>query len=178
MSTTTTKTTAMQMFKDLRHNLMAAEAGLEQIITAQAWTTLGYSTFSSAWEEHMVGVRPTGLTQARILMAMFHDGSTIEQVAKAVNGVGQRTAQLFFHAYLQEMGPEKAMEYVNRTKYETYDGEGEFVRGHFRRPKQRRGSLTMQGFTEEELKSWKAAASEANMSLAEWAQDVLRKALG
>lgn len=164
------------LFLKLRHHLASADHTLDQIIDYQEWRNLGHDTLHEAWAANMAGVQINGVQRAKIILAMYEEGTTFEQAAEAIHGVGYQTARLFFNAYINQLDPEAAVEYVNRSIYEGQQGEGIFVRGHFRKRPEKRNGLTMVGFDDEELKEWRAIAAENKMTLAEWAKEVLRQA--
>lgn len=171
-----TNTTTRTAFTALRRHLLAADEALHAIINQQEWLTLGYNHLHEAWKVEMKGVSLTGIHRAKIIRAMFDDQSTFEQVAEAIHGVGYRTAQLHFDAYVQGMGIEETVAYVGQ-RLAVGSGEGIFVRGHFRTNKYvKRNSLRMEGFRDEELKEWRHIAAQNDMSLAEWAKQMLRDA--
>lgn len=61
---------------------------LQEIIKTEAWTPLGYGSFTHMYEEEFSGMPLAAEMKAPILYAMIEDGASDFDISKAVPGVG------------------------------------------------------------------------------------------
>lgn len=173
-----TADTARTLFDDLRHNILATEQTIHNIIKTKAWEPLGYASLTEAWAAEMKGVRLASTIEANLLYAMFEQGTSINDAAFAVHGVGPKKAAAYHQAQQAGMTPNQAsIHAATMSRTRTADAGGTYVQSHRRRPATKRNAITMQGFTDEEIKTWKDLATAQDMTVGEWARDVFRNAL-
>lgn len=90
---------AEKLWDQLRTGLLDVEKTIAQIIHDKAWEPLGYNDFTSAWAARLSDITLAVEVRPHVVYQMYREGSTPEDVAMAVKGVGLETA----NAYQREM---------------------------------------------------------------------------
>ena len=62
---------------------------IEDIIETRAWEPLGYSSFSEAWPAEMADITLPAELRAHVVYQMLADGTSVDDIACAVKGVGR-----------------------------------------------------------------------------------------
>lgn len=172
---TVSHSTAAALFAELRGNLLAAEETITQIIHAKAWESLGYASLAEAWASEMKGVRLAGVVEAHLLYAMFEQGTSVNDAAQAVHGVGPTKANAYHHAWTRDLPPSQAERHAASMARNRKGGT--YVGSHYRRKATKRNTITMEGFTDEEIETWKKAADARGVAFKDWARETFRIAM-
>lgn len=198
---TITNAEASRLFGRLRAALLDLDTILADITEKKAWEALGYETFAEAWKDKLGDVKLSGSLTAAVAYAMYDTGSTPEQVAEAVHGLGPVRTSLLHQAYVKGLNPQQAERFaakststpprrvvsqgrvIEASRPVTDEagnpiplGKGEtYVAAHIRGPAKERGSITLEGFSEDEIATWKAYADRRGVKkYREYLADVLR----
>lgn len=174
-----TKNEATKLWGQLRNALLGLEDLLAEIVEKKAWEPLGYRTFHEAWAKELKDVKLSEIMQAKVIYAMFASGATTTDVASAIDGVGPVTAKAYEKAYDKELAPELAPQAVRAMEPQLRalrDGET-LVHTHIRRKPQFTGKITGEGFTEDEVKTWKSLADKNGLDWKETVSEALRNGL-
>ena len=86
---------AEQLWQDLRKGLLNIQLTITTIISEKAWEPLGYDSFTEAWSARLADVTIAPELRAHVVFEMFREGSTPEEVAAAMKGVGRDSADAF-----------------------------------------------------------------------------------
>lgn len=164
MSTDITPDRATELWDALRTNLLAVEDGIRQIIATRAWEPLGYETFAVCWAERLGDLKLTKELRAVVVFAMFEDDATPADAARAVSGTGVVEVRQLHTAFQQGMDARDAA-FVTRAKPKTRPTAGAPRGVHFQ-------------LSAEEYAAFRAAAAEADTSLAEYARACVIQVLG
>lgn len=84
-----------QLWQDLRTGLLNIEQNIKTIIAEKAWEPLGYESFTEAWSARLADVTIAPELRAHVVFEMFREGSTPDEVAAAMKGVGRDSADAF-----------------------------------------------------------------------------------
>lgn len=84
-----------QLWQDLRKGMFAMQQTITTIIAEKAWEPLGYDSFTEAWSARLADVTLGSELRAHVVFQMFREGSTPEEVAAAMKGVGRDSADAF-----------------------------------------------------------------------------------
>lgn len=173
-----TKNEAQKLWGQLRNAILNLEGLLEEIVEKRAWEPLGYNTFHDAWEKELAGVKLAGAMQSKVIYAMFSAGATPNDVASAVEGIGSVKAKAYEEAYDKALPVNLADKYVSTqsTLGPLADGET-IVHAHVRRKPQFSGKITVDGFDEEEVSTWKDLADKNQLDWKELVRETLRNGL-
>lgn len=172
------KSQATKLWNTLRDNFLTLDNTLTKIIEAKAWEPLGYATFTEAWADKMSGVRLAGAMEATVVYAMLDAGADATDVALSVSGVGGVKSKAYAQAYGAGMDPAQAARHAaSMSRAPRKLGPGEtYVAGYIRGQQQKRNSITLRGFTDEQIAEWKSRAESAGMKFSEWASAVFEQA--
>lgn len=182
------KQDASRLFGRLRGALLALDEVLGEVIEHRAWEPLGYSSFAEAWAQQLGDMRLSGRLAATVAYAMFDTGSTPEQVSAAVHGLGPVKVKALHQGYVRGLDSGQAARLAAKSErrsprrvdvpartIELDEGET-YIGGYVRKPGVKRNSVTLDGFTDDEIAAWKQYAEEAGADYREWLRDVLREA--
>lgn len=177
----TTKNEAKALFNSLRGSLIGIDRDLKKIVDARAWEPLGYATLSEAWAAELADIDyTTGAARSAAVYALLESGATDDDVMRCVKGVGPAAAPEYRTAFAAGVPSAKAPEHVRamtRKPRPAHSRNGNsYVQGHYRRPATRRGSVTLEGFSDDELTRWKKAAAAEDLDYRVWLADLLRGA--
>lgn len=175
---TVSKAEANNLWNDLKSNLLLAQETLEKIVESRAWEPLGYETFVDAWTDRLSGVPLAGVMEANVVYAMFDSGAEVQDVRGAA-GVGPAKTRAYKQAHDAKMSPKDAYLHaasMARAKRQTPPPGSVFVEAHYRKQGSRRNSVYLEGFTDEEIDTWKAVASRRKIDYREWMKSLLREA--
>ena len=86
---------AEQLWRDLRTGLLDIQNTIATIIAEKAWEPLGYASFTEAWSARLADITIAPELRAHVVFEMFREGSTPEDVAAAMKGVGRESADAF-----------------------------------------------------------------------------------
>lgn len=176
---TISKAEANNLWNDLKNNLLLAQETLEKIVESRAWEPLGYETFVDAWADRLSGVPLAGVMEANVVYAMFDSGAEVDDAHKAVASVGPAKARAYKQAHDAKLAPKDAFLHagsMSRVKRQTPPPGSIFVEAHYRKQGSRRNSVYLEGFTDEEIDTWKAVASKRKIDYREWLKSLLREA--
>ena len=171
-----TKAEANQLWEQLKNNLLGTQETLEKIITTRAWEPLGFATFHEAWSERMSGVKLAGAMEATVVYALFEAGATDVDVALSVDGVGPKRARAYAQAHGAGLPVASAGDHVARMLRPLKPGET-VIPAHIRRKAERKNSIRMEGFTDDEIQTWKRDAEEKGVDWRDYCAGVFRDAM-
>lgn len=171
------KQQAEQLWGGLRDSLLATEDNLKQIIEYKAWEPLGYASFHEAWSERMSGVQLSGVMEASVIFAMFDSGATLTEAALSVKGVGPKRAKAYHQAHGVGMSPADAEAHAARMMRVNMKSGETFIPAHVRGKAKRRNQIVMDGFTDDEIVSWKREAEELDMPWRDFCRERFREAM-
>ena len=179
---------AKRLFGRLRGALLNLDSLLSEIVTTKAWEPLGYASFAEAWAAELGDVKLTGRMLAAVAYTMFDCGSSAEDVATTVTGLGPKKTEALHTAYVRGLPADKAEQFMSKMTstsgrrievpartVELEPGET-FVAAHVRGASTRRNSVTLEGFSDDEIVTWKATAEAAGLPYRTWLRDLLRDA--
>lgn len=132
---------ATTLIDNLRTNLINAQDTISQIITTRAWEPLGYATFSAMWDDKLHDIELTGAMKAHVIYEMFREGESDIDVATTLKGVGPKIVAAYRDAYHAGLPADQADDHARLVR----------VRAHTRALPGKRHSITIDGFTAEEL---------------------------
>lgn len=159
---------ANKLFEQLRAGLLATQVALEEIIRTKAWEPLGYDTFQEAWEDRLSDIELTGVMRATVVLAMFSQGATETEVATTVSGVGPVRAKAYRQAHQAKLPPKKAERHAEKMVP---------VKRYTRALPERRNALRIEGFSEDEIRTWNALADELGVDRNELLREALREGM-
>ena len=162
---TINKEQAAHLWDGLKGNLLAVEDSIKQIIATKAWEPLGYESFAECWADRLSDLRLTGVVQASVVLAMFDQSESVEKVATTVAGVGPAKAKAYKQAHEAKLPPKLAERHAARMVP---------VKPYVRSTPQKRNSLIVDGFTDEEIKAWTRLADELSVDRNELLREALR----
>lgn len=169
---------ATRLFERLRTSFLAVETALADIIAARAWEPLGYDSLAAAWADRMADVKLPAAASAYVAYALMDAGASPDEVADVMHGVGPKTARELANARAAGLDATAAAVRAARATRAPRLAEGKTtVRAHTRSAPTRRNSVTVQGFTDDEISRWKIAAGELGIDFPTWCRDLLRDAL-
>lgn len=174
------KTEAQALWNRVRSGLMGLERDLKEIVENRAWEPLGYVSFVEAWEAELAGVELSGIMEASAVLALYSSGATIEEVQSSVSGVGPVKAKAYHQAHRAEMDTKQAynhaasMSAVPTVKLE--DGET-WAEAHVRKRPERRNSILLDDFTDQQIESWKKYASASDVKFKQLCRTVFIEAM-
>lgn len=99
---------AEALWAKVQKGLFMAEEALREIIEKEAWKPLGYPTFAKAWDEKLWNYRLAANLHSTVVFSMFDDGSSAEEIADAVKGVGLDKARDLEGKWKAGVAPEGA----------------------------------------------------------------------
>jgi hypothetical protein len=82
---------AEALWSQLHEHFVNAQQAIKDIIAAQAWLPLGYTTFFAAWADRMADVTLAAEIRRHVICQMLAEGLTPDEVASATKGVGPET---------------------------------------------------------------------------------------
>ena len=86
---------AEKLWGELRTGLLNVEKTIAQIIHDKSWEPLGYNSFTEAWAARLSDITIASELRSHVVYQMFREGSTPEDVAAAMKGVGIDSADAF-----------------------------------------------------------------------------------
>lgn len=93
------KIEAQKLWDNLRGSLLETEKNIRAIINTRAWEPLGYETFAEAWRDNLSDIELSTELRAVVVFAMFDNGSSPANAARAVKGVGVRQVTALHDAH-------------------------------------------------------------------------------
>ena len=168
--------TALQLWDGLKSNLLGAQEAIEEIVKTKAWEPLGFATFHEAWSERMSGVKLAGAMEATVVYALFEAGATDVDVALSVDGVGPKRAKAYAQAHGAGLPVAAAEGHVARMLRPLKPGET-LIPAHIRGAAKRKNSIRMEGFTDDEIQTWKRDAEEKGVVWSDYCAEVFRDAM-
>ena len=189
-----TKNEAKALFNSLRSSLLGLDRDLKKLVDTRAWEPLGYVSLAEAWAAELADIDYTDrpVARAAAIYALFETGASDDDVMRCVKGVGPATVSVWRGSFADGV-PEKAapahvtamsrkprpahVTAMSRKARPAHSRTGDtYVGGHYRRPATRRGSVTLEGFSDDELTRWKKAAAAQDLDYRVWLSDLLRGA--
>lgn len=177
-----TKNEAKALFNSLRSSLLGLDRDLKKLVDARAWEPLGYVSLAEAWAAELGDIDYTDrpVARAAAIYALFETGAGDDDVMRCVKGVGPATVSVWRASFAAGV-PEKAapahVKTMIRKPRPAHSRTGDsYVQGHYRRPATRRGTVTLEGFSDDELTRWKKAAAADDLDYRVWLSNLLREA--
>lgn len=162
---------AQALWNGLRAALISLDQNLQKIVETRAWEPLGYATFTEAWREQMSGVSMSGVQRVTAVYALMDSGASDNEVAMAVDGITPFRAERIRDAWAAGAKPHVA-ERNSRTERDAVA-----VSAHSRRAPSGQSSITVTGFSPEDIKEIKRLAHEIGETYQEWARHAIEDAM-
>lgn len=159
---------ATNLFNQLREGLLATQSAIETIIETKAWEPLGYETFQEAWDDRLSDIKLSGTMRATVVYAMFDQGATDTDIAMTISGVGPKRARSYKQAHKAGLPAKQAETHVDKMIR---------VKPYTRSLPEKRNSITLSGFADDELSAWNELAKDLGVDRNEMLRDALREAM-
>lgn len=113
---TITERRAAKLWAELRQAFARVDQLLPEIIETKAWEPLGFASFTEAWAAKMDGLTLAPELKAFVIYPMFDEGATLDDIQRAVKGVGPRQAEAYKQQKDNGVPPEFATTVIRERK--------------------------------------------------------------